>query len=535
MASGATQPSKCQLRSDKIGILVIHGMGEQNPYETLDAFARGIISFLKNGKPEKDTPEKGKPEEDETDPALSPLLTALKDWTQVGMRVTVKHAEGTHLESHIDLFEYYWAPETEDKLSWKDTLKWLVRTDLSPLRYFVDNLQAMMATTGRGFWSVVREQSFWSALLQSCKLYAREIARVLFLYVPLAAALLWLLAWLAGAPAVWDSLKSIGSELRSCSLPAKVVLSCYGFCILMLWLVVQSIAAYFWRGRTSIEGLADRVWLGLTFLSATLLLLAGLFLSSRYNIDLHPLWAKILTKSFLETLCAALIALAFNYFLTAYVADVAVYVTSDAKSKNYAARTAILKGSCEALKRILMNDCYDYVILAGHSLGSVIAYDTINELLTQVKSDLGPVDDRPSPKLEKEQLQKLKGLVTFGSPLDKVYYFFREHVKEDQAIRAQILSMLYSFRKIESKRDYRPFEFSSRYKFKELDELIWLNAYAVMDFVSAKLKFYKLEDQDQRAFWYWVPGLAHLSYWRDPEFYSFLGEKLLCKDLRSQK
>jgi len=39
------------------------------------------------------------------------------------------------------------------------------------------------------------------------------------------------------------------------------------------------------------------------------------------------------------------------------------------------------------------------------------------------------------------QLQKLRGLLTFGSPLDKIYYFFREHVKEDQAIRAQILSI----------------------------------------------------------------------------------------------
>ena len=41
------------------------------------------------------------------------------------------------------------------------------------------------------------------------------------------------------------------------------------------------------------------------------------------------------------------------YALTAYVADVAVYVNADAKSKNYAARNAILKESTAALKGLL--------------------------------------------------------------------------------------------------------------------------------------------------------------------------------------
>ena len=40
-------------------------------------------------------------------------------------------------------------------------------------------------------------------------------------------------------------------------------------------------------------------------------------------------------------------------------------------------------------------------------------------------------------------------------------------------------------------------------------------------------KFYKLEPEDQKRFWYWIPGLAHLSYWGDPNFYSYFGEKLL--------
>jgi len=47
-------PSARRLRSRSTALLVIHGIGEQNPYETLDAFTRGIFSFLTttpNGAP----------------------------------------------------------------------------------------------------------------------------------------------------------------------------------------------------------------------------------------------------------------------------------------------------------------------------------------------------------------------------------------------------------------------------------------------------------------------------------------------------
>jgi len=85
--------------------------------------------------------------------------------------------------------------------------------------------------------------------------------------------------------------------------------------------------------------------------------------------------------------------------------------------------------------------------------------------------------------------------------------------------------MLYSFRKTPSGRDYTPFEFT--YAFRQLDDLVWVNAYSPMDPVSARLKFYELDSNNQRSFRYWVPGLAHLKYWGDPDFYSYFGRKLL--------
>ena len=531
-------------------MLVIHGIGEQNPYETLDSFARGVLSFLRQKLGGEEHVK------------LDSVKVAFKDWTQVGMRLKVESGPRYQTKGQVDMFEYYWAPDTEGKLSWKDTLNWLIRTDLTPLRYFADNLQQMMN---------VPQARFHSALWHCVKLYAREIMRVLFLYVPLAVGLLWLLPWLSQPSSIWKSLKPIVAALQPYSeWPKPVVLACYASALLMMLFMLQSFIAFLYRSFptmrgwargvwsalakpdfkkdrmewaegvgsaldepsvTTIQGWAEGLWFVLALLSTAAFFALGYFLPILwpwFAVDLQPLWETILTnkKEIIFAVLAVSAAAALRYVLTAYVADVAVYVSSDAKSKNYVARSAILKGSSAALTRILADDQYDYVILAGHSLGSVIAYDTINELLVQQDAALGPKSDRPATVLSLEQLQKLRGLVTFGSPLDKIYYFFREHVSEDQAIRAQILSMLYSFRKVDSMRDYTPYKF--RYAFPQLDDLMWVNAYAFMDPVGARLKFYDLRgDENQERFRYWIPGLAHLSYWRDPNFYSFFGQKLL--------
>jgi hypothetical protein len=226
------------------------------------------------------------------------------------------------------------------------------------------------------------------------------------------------------------------------------------------------------------------------------------------------------------SVAGAVLAARVSYALTACVADAAVYKNMDAKSKDFVIRNAILQGSTCALKMLLISDAYDRVILAGHSLGSVIAYDTINELLVQFNGSPAGASDRPAPPLLLLELQKLKGLITFGSPLDKIYYFFREHVKRDQAVRAQILSLLHSFRRYPSGRNYGAFEF--QYALRQLDgsePLIWINAWSRMDPVSAELQSYAVTDQ--RRFNYHVPVLAHLRYWSDPAFYDYFCSKLL--------
>ncbi len=522
MATPAPAAPPPRLRSDRQAMLVIHGIGEQNPYETLDSFARGVFTHF--------TETRG------LNAKLCPIAIAHKDWTQVGMRIGFFPPDATPPDcpppgaaqdpaakppQFIDLFEYYWAPETEDKLSAAQTLKWVLRTDFEPLRYFADDLELQMRLPGATKMGVLRG---------SLDIFMRELRRLVFLYVPLMAGIAALLGWLSNPARSWTSaLKTLTPQVLKFLTPAHVgILLLYFLGFLMIWFGLQELAEWKRHPGDAIDDLSDTIWLAGDVLFAVLFLAAALWIDFHFRLYVgFDALAGIFGYGRWTPIVGAAVATIVSYALTAYVADVAVYTDMDAKSKNYAARNAILAGSTAALRLLLACGEYDRVIVAGHSLGSVIAYDSINELIEQVNAAPGPPWDTPNPDLSAAQLQRLKGLVTFGSPLDKVFYFFRERVKRDQSVRAQILAMLHSFRRVGAGRNYGKFRFN--YSFKQLDNcpdpIVWLNAWAFMDPVSSELKFYRPDHQ--RQFHYAVPVLAHLSYWADQCFYEYFCGRLL--------
>src|SRR6202012_1250526 len=86
---------------------------------------------------------------------------------------------------------------------------------------------------------------------------------------------------------------------------------------------------------------------------------------------------------------------------------------------------------------------------AGHSLGSVIAYDTLNELLDRARSS-----NPTSHPVDPGDLDKLRGLITFGCPLNKIFYFSREQLPPAQALRRQLLDVLHGFRVVDALKAY---------------------------------------------------------------------------------
>jgi hypothetical protein len=497
----------------RTAILVIHGIGEQNPYETLDSFARGFARCFE---------DRGTP------PSLRPERIAHADWTEVAVHLEFSTPATERGLRSLSLFEYYWAPHTQGQVTYRGVLRWLVRTGLTPLRYLGDNLQALQAA---------QTDLRWTALTW---LFLREMMRGALGYLPvlLLIGVIGLALSRTGPPLVEAGRRFgelLGGERHRLALGAVIV--CWTMAIFLGAFLVGRLWERLRRPGARMEKLADPVWV----VSASVFLIgfaaAGAAIGHVRGLDLGAYAALAGQPSVLGPVFAGLVALFLRRILIGYLGDVTVYVAADQKAASYRARSGILTESSAALARLLVGQQYDQVILAGHSLGSVIAYDTVNEVLSQVWAAGDQSGQKPEIALTRADLSGLKGLVTFGSPLDKIFYFFREHVRPDQAIRAQILSFLHSFRRGRSGRDYgkllltyarsdSPGAEPSAFPTLGTD-FVWLNVWSPMDPVSGPLRFYRVKDEDRLCRWYRLWGAAHLDYWTDKAFYEFMARRLL--------
>jgi hypothetical protein len=150
--------------------------------------------------------------------------------------------------------------------------------------------------------------------------------------------------------------------------------------------------------------------------------------------------------------------------------------------------------------------------VAGHSLGSVIAYDTLNRLMLDdwlSKNNLGIAN-------------RTNSLVTFGSPLNKTAFFFTIQGKDTLRIRERLAATVQPM--IESYHKFRKFR--------------WINVYSRNDIISGKLEFYDLVNMqtpkevppqavhnvvDKDAS---VPLLAHVDYWKNPTVWNALMQEI---------
>jgi hypothetical protein len=509
------------LQHARTAILVIHGIGEQNPYETLDQFARNLTRYLKH-------------EGGIDDLTLSAQKIDHNDWVEAMVRLeTNDHGPRTeegHASALIDLYEYYWTPMTEDKISYKETISWLIKTSLTPIRMLDQNVIA------------IKDEPDPENLARRAIFY-RELWRIGMLYIPLAALLAVLGAWMPSAFTYAASLSKnlvpwVGHLKVSTVLVGGLIVVLFAISLVMYWILLKQLVAKWLRRVRQQEAMLQSSITRNTFIAATAIALVGVATGYLFKVNLAQYARLLLHWKILVAIAAFGIARVLQYFLSAFVGDVAVYVNADAKAKNYAVRRAILNQAATAITRILKDQerSYDQVIIAGHSLGSVIAYDALNELMNRCQqgamrdvaiyatSDQLVGTQPPEAAIHRGDLDKIKGLVTFGSPLDKVYYFFREYVPDEQSIRSQILALLRSFRTRHSGRDYGIYRLQP-YIANQLSNIRWLNAWSPEDPVSGMLHFYA--PVERREFHYLIPIYAHLSYWEDLSFYEFFSEPLL--------
>ncbi len=480
-------------------ILLIHGIGEPVPYQATNAFVRGLAGELGLG------PE-----------TMEHRLARQGEQSTSSIRMHLAEPLGRSGVGTLDVYEFYWAGLVEERIKLRQVLGWLARTALTPLRYW-SQLATVLAPENAG--AAQAPSVVWRSLL-------REVLRSVGLIV-LAALVVF--PFLYAALHARELARSGGdflAVLRAVSdpLPLALVLLFAGIGLGILWASATyrtGLRPAGTAGAPDIEVAASRSWLRASLVAGVALLVLAGAVHAAFHLDLpgllRHLWSVVRPWPVLAPLLATVVAVLARRFLVHFIGDIALYVTADERASFYRTRAEILEGSTTALRALLADPAYDVVYLAGHSLGSVIAYDTINRYIREVRTDPS-MPGQPTTV----DLNRLRGLLTFGSPLDKVYYFFRTDVGDREAVRAQILSSLHGFRKVGSGRDYGDLKLAP-YRIPEPADFQWLNVFSPADPVSGYLDFYRVDVQRSRRYVAWPVG-AHLRYWDDPDFYRLVAE-----------
>jgi hypothetical protein len=201
-------------------------------------------------------------------------------------------------------------------------------------------------------------------------------------------------------------------------------------------------------------------------------------------------------------------------FLVQYLGDVVVYVESHAVDRFADLRARIrdcVADRARAIYSAAGPDAYDRIVVVGHSLGSVVSYDVLNQLLCE------DAMDRQAGRPTREVAGRTPLFLTFGSPLDKTSFIFaiqhRRTTQAREALAASAQPMLQDYA-------WRPER--------------WVNIYSPWDIISGSLEYFDLpgladrrqvmnrRDRDATTLL-----MSHVEYWENAMLPEVLSEALI--------
>lgn len=567
---GSQQPSAAGRR---VAILIAHGMGQQVPFETMDAIHRGLA--------ECDGTAVG-----------APNTCAVKHDGEWIHRIETPLKQGT-VDVHI--YESYWAPLTEGRITLRDVIAFLTGAGHNAIknarsghfrRWLFGKMRVHPIAMRTLFYLLVTLATIGSLVVMNGAIAAVAAGTALLGSRPdwLTPALLGDLTTTFNAVMAAFAIAAImiasGSMFRRIGAPRplRVAWATLGSLVLIPVLVVIILAGvaiptllYFhvkgeadgavplWHrimGDTAVvrfDAMVTKGLLTLTFLVVGFVLVAWILRillgivrdllppkahgtpTSRRRIVIGKISTVVVALLFGGLVYAAVstflvlrgaaggagIPLAISgtlvwllligasayirSVLVQYLGDVAIYVMPyklDAFNdlrREIRSRCFKLADAVYRLKDAGGKLLYDHVIVVGHSLGSVVTYDVLNQLIREDEAGAGS-----------DVAKRTSLFLTFGSPLDKTAFIFslqgRGTSEPREALAASVQPMI---------RDYR------------LRPAKWINVWAPWDIISGHLAFYdedpngtnpqnvqNLVDPDATT-----PIAAHTEYWANPLVY----------------
>jgi hypothetical protein len=562
--SVAPPPSESNVEAarKRIAIFVAHGMGQQIPFETLDAIAESLRAHDESltGRREKPT---------------SKSVRAGDQWLQ---RVELNLRSGAdQIEAHV--YEGYWAPLTEGRITLRQVMSFLTGAASNGMkiarkafkRWLMGEYHAFPTPIRVLLYLLVALATVGALIALNSTIVTVAATRTLFSQAPwwltdgLFADLTTTFNAVVSTMVVFGASLMIAHVIRRPGIPVTVrktwgwvtalaffltllVITLAGVSVLCLLFVhIRGSVApgeELWR-RFSFNRWIDpfnarfdmaALWLALilavftllswlkaiggrllhdlgetrgrwltlsVFVAFALLVAATGFLVYRfYNIFSGP--AQFVAST--HGIAWPLLVIASGFIrgvLVQFVGDVAIYVMpykldafndlrKEIKDVVYKVAHAVY-----ALKDKSGQLVYDRVIVLGHSLGSVIAYDGLNRLILE--------DGAAAPDQVLHVVDRTSLFLTFGSPLDKTAFIFGAQghgtTEARESLAASVQPLIQSY-------EYRPEK--------------WINIYSPWDIISGYLDLYDLPGatnpkkvnnlKDPEAT---TLLMAHTEYWND--------------------
>jgi len=457
-------------------VLVFHGIGEEVRFETLGR-AASLILVEARERGAKDISVVIRPVP--KDKVASKLeVRAELCWTEIDA------ASRAETKRQVHVYEAYWAPLTAGQVSYLETMDFLVEAGWNGLLGVFRS--GKIRTFNRWLFGGFKEMKTTAGTL------------------PLLAVLLFLVV------AVWAIIAMAASAAAGVAKQAG-----------------SGGLAGFWGAFNFIYGQIQQPW-------NNALQLAWKAMNLFHGTAQPPAWLEHLEFSksvqqahWWETALALLMwgflvwgALQLRSILTAYAGSLVAYLSPYKDSKWDELRSKIQQVGLDAGRLILDGHAYtrwipkyEKIVYIAHSLGSVIAYDTLNALINSEAAQLPRGATNPA-------VERTKALITLGSPLDKTAFLFRVQFKvsagrldQEGELRETMVCAVQPLIT-----DYDLY----RFKIPPPKRPRWINLWSPRDIVSGKLSYYDAPMVPQSAPQHvrnlidpaaWKPILAHNQYW----------------------
>lgn len=411
----------------KTAVVVVHGVCPHPRYEIQDAFASGLSDALSN---QNYLSVKWKSS------ILWPAITrdecGPEDVHASALRICAEYDDPANPTKPVfDIYEGYWSPIDKNQTNVASVLTWLLRSLFQPLNGYAK------------LWATPKKTLFDIAYL----------TLALTLIVSLIGTLFWLAnsAWrdyvqIFGAKSqitIFDLLLhpisgASGLGARALLILLLAIVAGYGF-----WTFLFSLTMDVQRSLKKIRFDGSRtVWRH--YLQTLLLILAVIcFLSIIYVVPVPSESRKsaIGAAFFVVASVGALKAILalVSGFLINFLGDVQIYCTHDENAQFYGLREKIVQTVENVILEVLRIPAdrpphmtqgefkaflakegqdapplYDKIFVAAHSLGSTISMDAILNI-HEMAEEYG---------LDTPSWRRLRGLITFGTSLEKTRFFF---------------------------------------------------------------------------------------------------------------